>query len=377
VTKTGTAGRRARLHLLMNRLGLDAAIVSETKNVCYFTGFLEQAPAPVPSYLISLRDGTDLLLTGEKRAEQAGESFRDQIVTFRNYDLRSRMVARPDFASAMIVPLLAKVNMRKVGIEAWHAPKALLDSIHKAAPQVAFIDLSRPIESMRMVKDPDEVACIRASCGLVDYAYSVAESVAVPGVSEVELYAAVHRKVVEKAGGFQYFSGDFTTGRRSIDPGRTGAPTSLILKKGDTLILDLWTQTNGYWADTCRTFMIGAQPTREQVRVYRVVERAMKAGVAKMRPGTTGGDVYRAVKSVMVDAGYGRLFTHHAGHGLGLEPWERPYLIPSSKDVIEEGMVLALEPGVYLKGVAGVRLENNYLVEKDGAVSLSRYPMGW
>lgn len=377
MTKAGASGRRARLRLAMKKLGLDAAVLSEPKNMAYLTGFLEQAPSPVPTYLVMLADGTDVLVTGEKRAEQARETFPEEIVTFQNYDLKSRMVARPDLASAPVIPILSKASVRKVGVEGWHAPMALLDSIRKASPQVGFVDLSREIESMRAIKDPDEVACIRASCKLVDYAYSVAESVAVPGMSEVELYAAVHQKVVEKAGGFQYFSGDFTTGRRSIDPGRSGAPTSLELQKGDTLILDLWTMTSGYWADTCRTFMIGAPPTREQLHVYRVVEKAMKAGEAKLKPGSSGGDVYRAVKSVMVDAGYGKLFPHHAGHALGLEPWERPYLIPASKDVIEEGMVMALEPGVYLKGVAGVRLENNYLVEKDGAVSLSKYPIGW
>ncbi len=325
-----------------------------------------------------MRDGSDILLTGERKADEVAEVFGDEVVTFQNYDLSSRMVARPDLASALLIPVLGRAGeVRKVGVESWHTPKALLDSVQKAAPRVRFVDLSKSLESMRLIKDTDEVAAIRASCKLVDYAYSVAESLAAPGVSEVELYAAVHQKVVEKAGGFQYFSGDFTTGKRSIDPGASGAPTSLTLKNRDTLILDLWTTTNGYWADTCRTFAIGGKPTREQLHVYRVVEKAMKAGVGKMKPGATGGDVYRAVKGVMTEAGYGKLFTHHAGHGVGLDPWERPYLIPGSKDVIEQGMVLALEPGVYLKGVAGVRLENNYLVGEDGTVSLSTYPIGW
>jgi Xaa-Pro aminopeptidase len=353
-------------------------VISDPRNVTYLTGFQDVGATPVPTYLVLMRDGTDVLLTGDRKADAVSEVFRDEVITFQNYDLRTRMVARPDLASALLVPVLGRAGeVHKVGVESWHTPKAILDSVGKAAPGVRFVDLSKSLESMRLIKDPDEVASIRASCKLVDYAYSVAKSLATPGLSEVELYAAVHRKVVEKAGGFQYFSGDFTTGKRSVDPGASGAPTSLTLKRGDTLILDLWTTTNGYWADTCRTFTIGGAPSREQLHVYRVVEKAMNAGVSKMRPGATGGDVYRAVKGVMTEAGYGKLFTHHAGHGVGLDPWERPYLIPGSKDVVEEGMVLALEPGVYLKGVAGVRLENNYLVKKDGAVSLSSYPIGW
>lgn len=362
----------------MKKLGLDVAIISDPKNVTYLTGYLDYGATPVPTYLVLLRDGTDVLLTGERKADAVSEVFGDEVITFQNYHLGTRMVARPDLVSTLLTPLVGRAEkVRKVGIESWHTPKVLLDSVQKAAPQAIYIDLSKPLESMRMTKDADEVAAIKASCKLVDYAYSVAESVATPGLSEVELYAAVHQKVVEKAGGFRYFSGDFTTGKRSVDPGPSGAPTGLTLKKGDTLILDLWTTTRGYWADTCRTFLIDATPTREQLHLYRVVEKAMKEGITKMKPGATGGDVYRAVKKVMTDAGYSKLFAHHAGHGIGLDPWERPFLIPGSKDIIEEGMVLALEPGIYLEGIAGIRLENNYLVEKDGAVQLSKYPIGW
>jgi Xaa-Pro dipeptidase len=149
------------------------------------------------------------------------------------------------------------------------------------------------------------------------------------------------------------------------------------MKSGDTLILDLWATTNGYWADTCRTFMVGGRPSRDQLRIYGSVEKAMRAGMEKMKPGAMAGDVYRAVKKVFEDAGHGSRFPHHAGHGLGLDAWERPFLIPGSQDELKAGMVLALEPGLYLEGVAGVRLENNFLLQKDGVVPLSKYPMGW
>lgn len=368
-----------RVHRLLDRLGLDAAVISDPKNVCYFTGFLDTGAITVPTYLLLLRDGEDIMLAGENKAKAASRTFRGEVVTFKNYDLGSRMVARPDLASEPVSPILRKAGrgLRTIGVESWHMPKALLDSVEKAAPDTRLTDLSPHIESMRTVKDADEIEAIKSSCKLVDYAYSVAKSVSVPGRTEVDVYADVQQKVVEKAGGFQYFSGDFTTGRRSIDPGESGAPTSLALKQGDTLILDLWATTKGYWTDTARTFLIGGNPTPKQLQVYNVVERALKAGADKMRPGVTAGDVYRAIRGAIAAAGYGELFTHHGGHGVGLDAWERPYLIPGSKDVLKAGMVLAAEPGVYLKGVAGIRLENNFLVEDDGVVPLSKYPIGW
>ena len=363
----------------MEKIGLDAIVVSEPKNVGYFTGFLDPAVMPIPSYLLLFRDGRDTLVTGNRNEKPASQTFKGDIVTFQNYDLKSRMAAKPDLASTPVGRVFRESRraISNVGVEFWHLPKVIVDSVSKAASGTRFTDISNSIESFRMIKDSDEVSNCKKSCGLVDYAYSVAESLSVPGLSEVGLYAAVNQKVIQKAGGFQYFSGDFTVGKRSVDPVPSGAPTQLTMKTGDTVVLDLWATTNGYWADTCRTFLVGGKPTREQLQAYRLVEKAMKAGTDKMKPGVAAGDVYRAVKKVFVDAGHGARFTHHAGHGLGLDPWERPFIIPGSRDVLEEGMVLALEPGVYLKGVAGVRIENNFLLQEDGVVSLSKYPIGW
>ncbi len=360
-------------------MGVDAAIVSDPKNVYYLSGFFNPGVTVVPTYLVLFRSRDDVLITGDSNAKDAEKAFRGgDVVTFRNYDLRSRMVAKPVQASAVIGPIFEKFRRTNmVGVESWNLQKVVLDSVAKACTGSHFIDISKQLESMRMVKDADEVANCKKSCRLVDYAYSVAESLATPGLSEVDLYAGMNHKVVQMAGGFQYFSGDFTAGTRSIDALPSGAPTDLTMKRGDTLVLDLWTTTKGYWADTCRTFLVGGHPSKEQRDLYRLVQRAMKAGMRKMRPGAVAGDVYRAVKKVFTEAGHGARFPHHAGHGVGLDAWERPYLIPGSRDVIEAGMVLALEPGVYLKGIAGIRLEDDFLVQEDGVVPLSTYPMGW
>jgi Xaa-Pro aminopeptidase len=360
-------------------MAVDTAIISDPKNVYYLSGFFSPGVTTVPTYLILFRNHDDVLVTGDSNVKDAEKAFREgDVVTFRNYDLRSRMVAKSDLASTLIGPMFEKSrHAGNIGVESWNIQKVVLDTVNKASVGSRFVDLSEQLESMRMVKDADEVANCKKSCRLVDYAYSVAESLATPGLSEVDLYAGVNHKVIQKAGGFQYFSGDFTAGERSIDAIPSGAPTDLTMKKGDTLVLDLWTTTKGYWADTCRTFLVGGHPSKEQRNLYRLVQRAMKAGTRKMRPGVVAGDVYRAVKEVFAEAGHGARFPHHAGHGVGLDAWERPYLIPGSRDVIEAGMVLALEPGVYLKGVAGIRLEDNFLVQEDSVVPLSAYPMGW
>jgi Xaa-Pro aminopeptidase len=133
--------------------------------------------------------------------------------------------------------------------------------------------------------------------------------------------------------------------------------------------------TRGYWADTCRTFVVGGSPTAAQQEVHSTLKRALEAGVEMLKPGIKASDVYRAVYQVIASHGWGQKFPHHAGHAVGLDAWERPFIIPGCDDKLEEGMVIALEPGVYLEGVGAMRIENNYLVSKEGGQSLSHYPL--
>ena len=374
----GPTVRRDRMHSLMDELELGAAIISDPKSVYYLSGFSGPSINVVPSYLVLRSNREDTIVTGEslkKAAEQSGMA----VATFENYALKSRMLARQDYAAGFIESALkgGRADIGKVGVESWHAPEAVLDSVRRAIPGSRLVDLSKQIEKMRRIKDPDEVRLIEKSCKLVDYAYKVAKSVAFPGVSELEVYSAVQKEVVMKAGGFQFFSGDFKAGSRSEDPNSSGEPTRTVLRKGATLMLDLWATSEGYWADTCRTFLIGGNPTKEQTKAYRAVRQALKSGVDQLNPGTRASEVYDNINRSITESGYGGHFPHHGGHCVGLDAWEPPFIIPGSREVLEAGMVCALEPGVYLKGTAGVCLEDNYLITDEGPVPLSKYPLSW
>ena len=154
-----------------------------------------------------------------------------------------------------------------------------------------------------------------------------------------------------------------------------GPPTLRSLGNGETLILDLWLTANGYWSDTCRTFVIGEDPTSNQVKLLELLKRAMAAGEDKLRPGVKGFEVYNAVFNVIADAGLANRFPHHAGHGIGLEDQEPPFLIPASNETLIEGMVCTLEPGVYVPGVGGLRIEHNYLITTGKPDRLTKYPL--
>jgi Xaa-Pro aminopeptidase len=369
-----------RLHHLVDLMeeeNLDCSIVTDPRNVYYFTGIAPQSILSLVysfstlSCLLVFRDGKSVLLTSQREAKTAKEVFDGEIVTFVNYDLRERMIAYPDFVATQLKKLISgrSLRFRRIGVESWHIPHVLLDTFN----QTEFYDLSSNILRWRTVKDSDELLAIRKCCELNDYAYSIAKSVSISGRSEIEVYAIILGELTKNVGSYQFFAGDIVSGERSLEGG--GLPTARRLNDGETFILDLWMTWKGYWTDTCRTFVIGGKPTPSQKQTLELLKEAMAAGEEKLRPGVKSSEVYSAVFNVISAAGLGTRFPHHAGHGIGLDDQEPPFFIPASNDVLAEGMTCTLEPGVYVPGVGGFRIEHNYLITGNKPERLTSYPL--
>mgnify|MGYP001811163871 CR=1 FL=1 len=150
-------------------------------------------------------------------------------------------------------------------------------------------------------------------------------------------------------------------------------PSDRPLQKGDLLVIDWGAAYESYYSDLTRTFVLG-QPDEEQLRIARLVENANAAGRAVARPGLRAGDVDAAARAVIEEGGYGQFFTHRTGHGLGLESPEPPYMFGANDLLLEEGMTFTVEPGIYLPGKGGVRIEDDMLITPNGAESFSDMP---
>jgi len=161
------------------------------------------------------------------------------------------------------------------------------------------------------------------------------------------------------------FAGDIVGGVRSGE--MEGEATDYILGDGDTLILDLQFQYGGVWTDTTRTFFIG-MPDEEKRKVYKIVCRAKKVGEAVLKEGACACEVYNAVKNAL--SPYEEMFPHHAGHLFGTEPLLQPQLLPDKAGVLKTGDLVTLEPGLYLEGRFGIRVEDNYVITQNGCVNL-------
>ena len=189
------------------------------------------------------------------------------------------------------------------------------------------------------------------------------------GCTEKELYDKVVDTYLSDTEGKAEYTGDFISGKRTC--AIEGPATDKVIEKGDTIIVDALCAYEGIYCDTTRTFICG-EPTEEQKKVYLLLCQLLEETQKMLRPGTIAGDIFRYVDSRMKEEGYEGL-VHHAGHGLRNSWCEEPRLVKGNAAVLEEDMLVTLEPGIYLPGQFGMRIENNYRVTKDGGVDVFGY----
>jgi Xaa-Pro dipeptidase len=229
--------------------------------------------------------------------------------------------------------------------------------------------VSRTIDALRRQKDPDELALLRRCMRATDVGHAWARANIAPGMTELDVYLGVAAACQKDAGQAAIVYGDF-----AVSPGperRGGPPTDRVLAAGDLFILDYSVVLEGYRSDFTNTLAVGKRPTAGQQRLFDVCRAAMSAGEAALKAGAACKAVFDAVEGPFQKAG--ETLVHHAGHGLGLGHPEDPFLVRHANETLLAGDVVTLEPGLYLPGVGGLRIENNYLITDGGYEKLSNH----
>jgi Xaa-Pro dipeptidase len=258
---------------------------------------------------------------------------------------------------------------KHIGVE----PRALrlleFGYIQSAAPGADFPDASGALGSLRLCKDADEIRKMRRAVAIAQDALEATVPSIKTGMSEQQLAAELTVQLLRHGSEPELpFAPIVSSGPNSANP--HASPGERKLQPGDLLVVDWGARYEGYISDLTRTFAIG-EVDAELQKIHEIVQQANAAGRAAARPGASAADVDSAARSVIARAGYGPYFTHRTGHGIGLEAHEEPYMRGDNLQVLQPGMAFTIEPGIYLPGRGGVRIEDNVVITENGVECLS------
>jgi len=321
----------------------------------YLTGFTGEAGALLVSgkgsFLV-----TDGRFTAQAREETSG----------------LRVVKQDGSLMATVGSLLRSRSQNRIGFDAGQLTVGQFRALRKATgPRVRWVRADGEVENGRQRKDPAEMAQMRKAALLAGDVLSAAFKLLKPGVREIEVAAEIEYQMRRLGASRPAFETIVAFGARSAHP--HARPTQKRLRKNELVVLDLGVILAHYCSDITRTVFVGRAPARIR-RWYRAVQEAQAAAVAAAQPGTSSGDVDAAARGVLARYRLDHYFVHSTGHGLGLEVHEDPRVARGQKHVLVPGNVITIEPGVYVPGVGGIRIEDDVAVHVDRTEVLTRVP---
>ena len=261
---------------------------------------------------------------------------------------------------------------KRIGVEPEHMRFLELSYLEAAMPGAKFISASPILSPLRMRKDKAEVDAMRQAVHIAQQALQATLPMIKPGVTEREIASELMIQLMRAGNDDEMpFLPIVSGGPHSADP--HAVPTDRPVQRGDLLVIDWGAMYHGYISDLTRTFAVG-EVEPEYHRIYELVKLANETGRAAGRPGIAAGEVDHAAREVIEDGGYGVYFTHRVGHGIGKEGHEPPYMFGENPLILQPGMAYTVEPGIYLPGRGGVRIEDDMVVTENGDETLSDLP---
>jgi len=339
--------RVEKLRRRMEEKGIEALLVTKPENRAYLSGFDGSA-----GVLLITAAGASWLVTDFRYVEQATLQAPHMEVVRHG----------PQF-HATLKELAEKAGLQKIFFEKDHLTYGLYENL-KENLGVELVPQEGLVEGLRMVKDAGELALIKKAAAIADQAFTNILPLLRPGVSEKEIAVEFEYQMRKLGAQGNAFETIVASGPRSSLP--HGHPTERRLQEGDFVTLDFGAKVDGYCSDCTRTVAIGTVDDKMR-EIYDLVLRAQKEALAAVRPGKKGKEIDAVARDIIAAAGHAEHFGHGLGHGVGRAVHEGPRLYPLGEELLEPGMVVTIEPGVYLPGWGGVRIEDLVVVTTDGS----------
>ncbi|MBJ9991659.1 M24 family metallopeptidase [Paenibacillus sp. S28] len=354
------SNRITALEKAMNEHGLDSLLVTDSKHVYYLTGFASNPHERFLGLLLTRGEQPLLIVPAlDAEAAQAASSVKNIIThadTDNPYDL-----LRQQF----------KNTIGKLGIEKEQISVARYEQLQQSVGAGQYEDIGPLLRAMRVSKTPEEIQRMKHAIDLIEEVLRQGLSRVKPGVTEIEIVAELEYLMKKLGADGPSFDTMVLTGPKTALP--HGTPGQTKIQSGDLLMFDMGVYANGYASDITRTFAVG-DISPELTKIYNTVLEANLQGIQAIKPGVTLASIDQAARQVTEDAGYGQYFMHRLGHGLGMDVHEYPSVHGGNTDLAQPGMVFTVEPGIYVPGLGGVRIEDDIVVTDNGVEVLTSYP---
>jgi Xaa-Pro aminopeptidase len=337
---------------------IEAILVSQPENLYYLSGC-----DGLEGYLL-ITENRAVLVTDFRYVEQA----QRQSPGFEIFQIKGKM-------ADWLPELFGDLNIKRLGFEGSHltvsALKQISSLLNKLESKPHLLPVNRLIESLRAVKDADEIEHIKGAIKITDSVFEYIPDILRPGITEIELAWKIERFMREHGSQPVPFELIAASGPNSALP--HAKPSDYVIKENEPVVIDIGSKSQFYGSDLTRTFFTG-NPDETFRKVYNIVLKAQLTAISDIKAGMTGSEADSIARTVISQAGYGETFGHSLGHGIGLVTHENPRLGQNSQDILTEGMVFTLEPGIYLSGWGGIRIEDDIMIENGKARVLSSAP---
>ncbi|MFN3740166.1 MAG: M24 family metallopeptidase [Thermodesulfovibrionales bacterium] len=344
-----------RLKKIKNSLHVDAILLTDLKNIRYFTGF-------TGSSAICLYTGkANFFITDFRYKEQSEKEVK-------GWDI---IIEKKKFSG--LKKLIAKINLKSLAFE----PAISYDIFQRlVSPGLILLPLKRGLQKLREIKTLEEIEKIKIAIKRAEEGFLRIKELIKPGIMERDIAIELEYQIKKLGSGSLPFEVIVASGENSAMPHARSSMKKI--SPGDLVVIDWGAEAEGYFSDMTRTFLIkpaSKDPYLEvKKKIYHIVKRAQEKALMAVRPGITGFEVDQKARKVIEREGYGKAFGHSTGHGVGLDIHELPVISMTSKERLKPGMVFTVEPGIYLSNIGGVRIEDMISVKEDGSEILTNLP---